>query len=196
MRRIRHDDPAAVALFWDTLRSGGVVAYPTDTLYGLGADATDERAVGRVILLKGRPGPYSVMLGSANQLPEYASVSAAVADKLFAMVPGPYTFLLHPVDPARFAPQVVGPGLRVGFRIPLQPFIQRAYRGSALPVVTTSINHTGHTPLTDPREIEETFGDQIDLLIDAGPLPPSKGSTIVDATVTPWQVTRPGEGGL
>lgn len=196
MNRIDASDPDASTLFWQTIRSGGLVAYPTDTLYGLGADAENSTAAERLTKLKGRAGPFSVMVGHPGQLVEYGLVSPDNAVKFAAMLPGPYTVLLQPQQPERLAPQVIGPGGMVGFRVPAHQFVQEAFIATMGLVVTTSVNYTGQPPLQDPGVIQDQFGEQLDLLVDGGVLPPSRGSTVYDTTTTPWQVIRRGDGEL
>ena len=196
MKRIAATDPAAPAMFWQTIRSGGLVVYPTDTLYGLGSDAENRAAAERLAKVKGREGPFSVMVGHREQLEEYGLVSPQIADKFINMLPGPYTILLPPRHPEQLSPLVKGAGGKVGFRVPRHPFIQEAFQLAKGLVITTSVNHAGRPPLQDPAAIQDQFEEQIDLLIDSGILPPSKGSTVVDPTTTPWQVIRRGDGRL
>ncbi len=203
MRRIADTDPAAPALFWRTIWAGGLVAYPTDTLYGLGADAENHTAAEHLAEVKGRKGPFSVMVGHLEQLEEYGLVSQAIADKLAAMLPGPYTILLPPRRPEKLPPAIMGPGGKVGFRVPRHPFIPAAFPYGSLRdqqarglVITTSVNRAGQPPLQDPEAIQDQFEGQIDLLVDGGILPPSSGSTVVDPTTAPWQVIRQGDGKL
>ncbi len=194
MKRIAATDPDAVAAFRQVIQDGGVVVYPTDTLYGLGTDTFQREAVDQITAIKGRQGPFSVMVGHLDQLAEYALVSPENADKFEDMLPGPYTFLLPPQCPEIFPPSVKGPGGKVGFRVPGHPFIQAAFQQWQGLVITTSVNRTGRPPLQDPALIQEQFGEQVDLLVDAGPLPPSRGSTVVDVSFEPWHILRRGEG--
>jgi len=196
MKRIAASDPAATAMFWQTIRSGGLVVYPTDTLSGLGADAENQAAAERLAKVKGREGPFSVMVGHREQLEEYGLVSPQITDKFINMLPGPYTILLPPRHPEQLASLVKGAGGKVGFRVPGHPFIQEAFQSAGGLVITTSVNHAGQPPLQDPAAIQDQFEEQIDLLIDSGILPPSRGSTIVDLTTTPCQVIRQGDGRL
>ncbi len=196
MKRIAATDPAAPAMFWQTIRSGGLVVYPTDTLYGLGADAENRAAAERLAKVKGREGPFSVMVGHLEQLEEYGLVSPQIADKFINMLPGPYTILLPPRHPEQLSSLVKGAGGKVGFRVPGHPFIHKAFRLAKGLVITTSVNHVGQPPLQDPEAIQATFASEVDLLVDDGKLPPSRGSTVVDLTTTPCQVIRQGDGRL
>ncbi len=196
MKRVADTDPGASAQFWQTIRAGGLVVYPTDTLYGLGADALSLPAIEGLMAIKGRRGPFSVMVGQLDQLGEYALVSSQINDKLVQMLPGPYTIILAPRKPDTFPETVMSPDGMVGFRVPRHPFIQAAYRQAGGLVITTSVNRTGQPPLQDPESIIDSFGSDIDLLIDSGPLPDSQGSTVVNPAAQPWQVIRQGDGKL
>lgn len=196
MRRIPATDSEAPSLFRQVIQSGGLAVYPTDTLYGLGSDALNPTAVERLAALKGRGGPFSVMVGSFDQLREYALVSADITDKLLGMLPGPYTIILPARIPEDFSAGVIGSQSRVGFRIPDHPFIQATCQENVPPIISTSVNRSGEPPLQDPEEIARQFDKQIDLLVDAGPLPSSRGSTIVDVNIEPWRILRQGDGRL
>ena len=123
MLRVKPSDPDAHGLFWQTIAAGGLVIYPTDTLYGIGADATNHAAVERIAALKEKPGPFSVIIGDVTQLQEYALVPEEITIKLEGMLPGPYTILLPPRFPESLSSLVISEG-KVGFRIPNHPFIQ------------------------------------------------------------------------
>jgi len=196
VKRVAATDPVAPVMFWQTIRAGGLVAYPTDTLYGLGADAENHIAAEYLAEVKGREGPFSVMVGHLERLEEYGLVSTEIADKLAGMLPGPYTILLPPRCPEKLSSPIMGLKGKVGFRVPRHPFIQAAFRKARGLVITTSVNRAGQPPLQDPEAIQDQFKEQIDLLVDGGVLPPSRGSTVVDPTTIPWQVIRQGDGKL
>ena len=194
--RLAADDAATPAAFWSTIRSGGLVVYPTGTLYGLGADVFNASAIKRLQAIKGRKGPFSVLVGSLDQLQHYALVSQPVAGKLVDMVPGPYTVILKPAPAAAFPAALMGRGGMVGFRLDDHPFLRRAFEQEAGVVTSSSVNRAGRTPLRRPDEILDQFGERIDLLVDAGTLKRSQGSTVIDVTTTPWTVLRSGDGQL
>ncbi len=196
MKRVAATDPSASTRFWQTIQAGGLVVYPTDTLYGFGVDALSVPAIERLMAVKGRTGPFSAMVGHLDQLSEYALVSPQINDKLVQMLPGPYTIILAPRKPEAFPETVMSPDGMVGFRVPRHPFIQAAYRQARGLVITTSVNRTGQPHLQDPKTIIDSFGPDVDLLIDGGPLPDSRGSTVVNPAAQPWQVIRQGDGKL
>jgi L-threonylcarbamoyladenylate synthase len=184
MLRVKSSDPDAPSLI-----------YPTDTLYGIGADATNHSAVERIAALKEKAGPFSVMIGDVTQLQEYALVPEEITIKLEGMLPGPYTILLPPRFLESLSSLVVSED-KVGFRIPNHPFIQSVFRIGITPVISTSVNRTTQMPLRDPDEIEDQLGDYLDLLVDDGTLAPSQGSTVLDPAVEPWRILRQGDGKL
>jgi L-threonylcarbamoyladenylate synthase len=196
MRRVNIHDSDAQRLFWQCIAPGGLAVYPTDTLYGIGADATRHTAVENITKIKGSKGPFSIMIGTLSQLHEYALVPEEITVKLETMLPGPYTVLLTPRFPEALSALVVGETGKVGFRIPDHPFIQSVFRGRVSPVISTSVNRTSRAPLQNPDEIEDQFGNQIDLLVDGGILPPSLGSTVLDPAAEPWRILRQGDGRL
>ena len=196
MKRVAASDPAAPARFWQTIQANGLVVYPTDTLYGFGVDGLHLPAIERLMAVKGRTGPFSVMVGGPGQLREYALVSSQINDKLVQMLPGPYTIVLTPRKPEAFPEPVISPVGMVGFRVPRHPFIQAAFQQARGLVISTSVNRSGQPPLQDPEAIIDSFGPDIDLLIDGGLLPGSRGSTVVNPAVQPWQIIRQGDGKL
>jgi L-threonylcarbamoyladenylate synthase len=196
MRRVLVDEPDTQRLFWQSIAAGGLVVYPTDTLYGIGADATNHSAVERIAALKEKPGPFSAIIGDITQLQEYALVPDEITIKLEGMLPGPYTILLLPRFPESLSSLVVSVEGKVGFRIPNHPFVQSVCRAGITPVISTSVNRTTQNPLQDPDEIEDQFSDYIDLLVDDGKLAPSQGSTVLDTTREPWRILRQGDGKL
>ena len=194
MESLPQSHPDASRRFWQTIAAGGLVAYPTDTLYGLGVDAGNGVALEQLALLKGRPGPFSVMVGRYEQLTEYALIPPQLANKLSRMLPGPYTFILPVREQGTLPPRLSGPDGRIGFRVPDHPFLRDVYRYQSGLVVTTSANRAGKPAIQDPQAIAEQFSDAVDLLIDGGSLPDSKGSTIIDPAVSPWLIIRQGDG--
>ncbi len=175
------------------LRSGGVVAIPTETVYGLAADASDEAAVRRVFAIKGRPAdhPVIVHVASAQQLTEWASDVPPVAWTLaLACWPGPLTLLVPRA--ARVLDVVTGGRPTVGIRVPAHPMtlelLERFGGGLAAP----SANRFGRVSPTTAAHVRADLAGAVDLVLDGGPSPVGVESTIVDCTVDPPQILRPG----
>jgi L-threonylcarbamoyladenylate synthase len=179
------------------LTRGGLVAIPTETVYGLGADADDERAVGRIFAVKARPvgHPLIVHIRGADALGEWAAQVPPAAELLAATCwPGPLTLLLPRA--ARVIDAVTGGRDTVGLRVPAhhltQELLDRAGRGIAAP----SANRFGRVSPTTADHVLADLGSQLDpakdVILDGGPSPIGVESTIVDCTADPPQLLRPG----
>jgi L-threonylcarbamoyladenylate synthase len=176
------------------LRGGGLVAFPTETVYGLGADVSSEAAVRRLYQAKGRPEthPCIVHLASAEWLSRYAAEVPESARVLAeAWWPGPLTLILRR-DPDAVPDQVTGGTETVGLRVPAHPTARDllAALGSAL--VAPSANRFGRvSPTTAEHVVAELAGD-VDLVLDGGPCTVGVESTIVDCTGDEPRILRPG----
>jgi L-threonylcarbamoyladenylate synthase len=165
------------------IRNGGVVALPTDTLYGLAADPFRADAVARLFTVKGRTADRAVPLiaADADQIAARLGPLPPAGVRLAAKFwPGPLTLLIE--APAALALDVTGNTGRVGVRVPAHDIARAVCRAADGPVTATSANRSGEPGTADPAEVERTLGDAIDLLIDAGPTRGGAPSTIVDVT--------------
>ena len=183
------DIPSALRI----LKSGGVIAYPTETVYGLGCDATRAESVKRIFDLKGRDSaaPVSVLIPSVESLSEFVEEVPPVAKKLIEKFwPGPLTlvFKAKPIFPA----ELLAEGNTIALRVSSHPVGLQLSQGLGLPLTTTSANKSGHPPARSSDEVQEIFED-LDGMVDGGILPPAQGSTIVDVTVDPPRIVREGE---
>ena len=165
------------------LRQGRVVAYPTETLYGLGVDPFQEKALERLYVLKGRPTamPVSILVKDAEMLQEVAYDPPGPAMRLVeAFLPGPLTLVLRarPGLPERLT---AGTG-KIGIRISAHPFLRHLFSRHPAPITTTSANPTGRPDARDARDILAYFPEGIDCILDAGPVAGMLGSTVVDGT--------------
>lgn len=167
----------ALRLALATSFGGGLVCYPTDTLYGLGGDATDSLLVQRIFELKGRAEqrPFSVIFSDWKMAREYVKLTPAMAAKLGELTPGPFTFLL-PLS----RPLPVTPGPLLGCRIPDHEFCLQWAKGLGKPVITTSANSSGKRSPTCVEELEERISRSVDLIVDGGPTRHAEGSTLID----------------
>ncbi len=175
------------------LGQGRVIVYPTDTLYGLGADATSYKAVNRLYSLKSRENsPVSVLLPSLDQLFEQAANLNKNAKALIeAFMPGALTVICK--SDYGFAPQLFSPAGSIGFRVPGDLISRSLAELFGKPITTTSVNPAGLSPATSKSEVESYYESQIDLMIDIGAIPTSKGSTVIDLTSDPFNILREGE---
>jgi L-threonylcarbamoyladenylate synthase len=176
---------------------GGLVAIPTETVYGLGADADDERAVGRIFTVKGRPvgHPLIVHIRGADALGEWATQVPPAAGLLAATCwPGPLTLLLPRA--ARVIAAVTGGRDTIGLRAPAHPLTQELLARSGRGIAAPSANLFGRVSPTTAGHVLADLGSQLDpatdVILDGGPSPIGVESTIVDCTADPPELLRPG----
>jgi L-threonylcarbamoyladenylate synthase len=187
------DDPAAVAEGARLLRDGALVAFPTETVYGLGGNAFDARAVARIFEVKARPSfdPLIVHLADASDLTRVADAEDSRVRRLAGLFwPGPLTLVL-PRRPE--LPEIVTAGLEtVGVRVPAHGAARELVRAAGTPVAAPSANPFGYVSPTTAAHVVELLGDGVDLVLDGGPCRVGVESTIVSlATATPT-ILRPG----
>ena len=164
----------------DVLADGGVIIYPTDTVYGLGADIFNNKAVRRVFKIKQRNllKPLSILVSNTDAIEVVAKISRYQKNTLDKYLPGPYTFILNKKP---IVPRVVTGGLtHVGVRVPENEIACKL--AGIFPITTTSANLSDEEVLSIPDEILEQLGCDVDLVIDVGPLKSKNASTIVDLT--------------
>jgi L-threonylcarbamoyladenylate synthase len=175
------------------IRAGGLVAFPTETVYGLGADALNEDAVRKIFLAKERPAddPLIVHIASASQLPQLArQIPQRAWDLIERFWPGPLTLVLPKTERV---PTVTTGGLdTVAVRMPSHPVAKRLIELSAVPIAAPSANRFGRPSPTIAKHVWEDLHGRIDLILDGGPTPIGVESTVLDLTVDPPMVLRPG----
>jgi L-threonylcarbamoyladenylate synthase len=177
-----------------TLRSGGLVVYPTDTLVGLGARATDPRAVRRVGEAKGRPArrPMSIAVSSTEEVERFAALSRSARQFVRRHLPGPFTILARPTAEARrtLAREIAG-GPTIGVRVPDHP-VARELARRAGPIIATSANRHGARPAGAVEEARRLFGRRVGTYVTGAPAPSGTPSLLVDLTgVRPRPEARP-----
>ncbi|MEK7371974.1 MAG: L-threonylcarbamoyladenylate synthase [candidate division NC10 bacterium] len=187
--------PVAAALdeAASVLKSGGLVAFPTESFYGLGADALNAEAVERVFRIKGRPAskPLLVLVDGIERVEALCVEISEGARALMARHwPGPLTLVL------RAAPGVplsvtAGTGT-LGLRVPGHPVALGLARAAAVPVTAPSANPSGADPSTTAEAVRGYFEGQVDLILAAGPTAGGAGSTVADCTAWPPRVVRQG----
>ena len=177
----------------EIVRGGGVIAVPTDTVYGVAANALDADAVRRVFALKGRAdtSPSPLLVADADDLFRYAvEVSDDAAALARAFWPGGLTIVARR---AERVPAIVTGGLdTVGLRVPDHPIPRALSAALGVPITGTSANESGTPPLTSATDVATALGDGLDLVFDGGKLPPSEPSTVIAATTTPARILREG----
>jgi len=184
-------DPAVIREAGDMMRAGLVVAYPTDTLYGLAVDPRQPEAVKRLFELKGRAETSALTLIAADlSHVRAAGEMTAEAERLAARWwPGPLTIVLR----ARtiLAREMLAGGETVGIRVPDHAVAIALARDAGFPITATSANRSAATPASTPAAVAEALPD-VDVIVDAGPARGGAPSTIVDASVTPVSLLRTG----
>jgi L-threonylcarbamoyladenylate synthase len=175
------------------LRRGGLVAFPTETVYGLGADARQAAAVARIFAVKGRPANNPLIVHVATPaaaralVTDWPPVAQRLAERFW---PGPLTLVLprRPEVPA----VVTGGGPTVAVRLPAHPVALALLQTADVPIAAPSANRSGQLSPTRAAHVLRSLGDQVDLVLDGGPTPGGVESTVLDLTVTPPRLLRPG----
>jgi L-threonylcarbamoyladenylate synthase len=175
------------------LRAGGLVALPTETVYGLGANALDRAAVERIFEAKQRPAwdPIIVHIASTGMLNRIVTEAPAAARRLMqAFWPGPLTLLLPRT--AEVPDAVTAGRPLVGVRMPAHPVALELMRRAALPIAAPSANLFAHISPTTAEHVLEDLDGRIDVVLDAGPTPQGVESTVLDPSTSPMTIYRPG----
>ena len=188
--------PESLARAAEILRSGGLVAFPTETVYGLGADATDERAVARIFAAKGRPqfNPLIAHVADAAAAARLVLFDAR-AERLAARFwPGPLTMVLPRRDDCPVA-LLAGAGLStLAIRVPAHPLALDLLRATGRPVAAPSANRSGRISPTSAGDVAADLGDRVDLILDGGPCEIGVESTVLDLSGPVARILR--QGGL
>lgn len=174
----QNPQPRLVAKVAEILRDGGLIAYPTDTTYGIGCSIFNKKGVERIYQIKQREKkkPFSFICADLSDVTHYARVSNYAFNILKRRLPGPYTFVL---EATRVVPDLlVTKQKTVGIRIPDNPICLAIVQALGHPIVTTSANLTGEEPIGDPLQIERELGKQLDLVVDGGLLPADVSSVV------------------
>ncbi len=188
-------DDRAIAEAARILRAGGLVAFPTETVYGLGADATNGKAVARIFEAKGRPRFNPLIahvdsLGAARDLVQFTDEAAALAE---AFWPGPLTLVLPQRPGARHrVSELVTAGLdTLAVRVPAHPVARQLIAAAGVPIAAPSANLSGRVSPTCARHVEEDLGRAVDTILDGGATQAGLESTIVAFAPAPT-LLRPG----
>jgi L-threonylcarbamoyladenylate synthase len=176
------------------VRAGGLIAFPTETFYGLGVTPFDKDAVHRLLIAKGRSrttGPILVLIRAPEELRELVTDIDPNAELLIkACWPGPLTLVFR--AQARL-PELLTAGTgTVGVRVSASPLVQRLLASIGGPLTGTSANRSGASPAVTARDVEQSLGAVVDLIVDGGPAPGGLPSTVVDTTVVPVRLVREG----
>ena len=196
--RIRAVDPEqpdvrAIAAAAAVVEAGGLVAFPTESFYGLGADALDSDAVARVFEVKGRP-EHKALLVLVDSIDMAAGLAARVSDGARALMarywPGPLTLVLEAA--ARVPVGLIGGGATIGVRMPGHAVARALVRSAGRPITAPSANPSEAPPALTAAAVREYFEGRVELILDGGPTAGGAGSTVADCTVWPPRILRQG----
>ncbi len=174
------------------LRDGGVVAFPTDTVYGVGVDPFQPQAVRKLYRIKGRPEdkPIAILVGSIEDVARVAQTPSRTFSRLADRFwPGGLTLI---VETRELPPEITAGGSTVGVRMPDHPLTLELLRGFGGPIATTSANRSGENPATSAEEVGAQLGDRVNLIVDGGDTITKVASTVLDLSVSPPKILRHG----
>tara|TARA_B110001454_G_C12641259_1_gene401291 strand:+ start:482 stop:1057 length:576 start_codon:yes stop_codon:yes gene_type:complete len=175
----------------NNLKQGNIILYETDTLYGLGVDATNSCAINKINKLKKRQKPLSIMLKSIDDIEQYATLEKSTVNIIEQLLPGPFTVLLESKQ-SNLSNLVQKNSNKIGIRIPKNKFCIELLKQYKKPIITTSVNIHGQKALNNIDEIEKIF---FNIDIYKGFVnKESKGSTIIDFTGETVKIIRQGDG--
>jgi len=188
-----HPDLVLIERAAENLREGRVMAFPTETFYGLGADAKNETAVKKIFRIKGREfnNPIPIIIGTREKLGGLVEEIPEAAQRLISVFwPGPLTLVFR-------ASKAVSPRLTantglIGIRISSHPIARMLAQALGAPLTATSANLSGETECTTAREVVHSIGPFIDGIIDGDKTPGHKGSTVINIAVSPPRILRIG----
>ncbi len=185
------EDPAVITVAIKTLQAGGLVAFPTDTVYGLGANPFDAKTVHRLFEVKGRDlqKAIPILLSGVDDLPRVALQMPSMAQKLaLRFWPGPMTLIIWR---RKTLPSELGPEPTIGVRVPAHP-LALALLASAGPLAVTSANRADQTSSRTAGEVLKALEGRVEVIIDGGRTPGGEPSTVVDCTQALPHILRVG----
>lgn len=186
-------EPELVRQAVSLIQQGGVAAYPTETFYGLGVAVTNDQAIKRLFDVKRRDygNPVAVIVSDREML---TTIVDEIPEKALVLMeifwPGPLTILFN--TNKKISRRLTTNTGRIGIRVSSHPVAAALVKALGEPLTTTSANLSGFPPSLSPRHLKSYFGEKLDLIVDAGELAPSRGSTVVDVTEEKLAVIREG----
>ncbi len=177
----------------DLLREGGVIAYPTDTYYGIGCDIMNKKAIQKVYQIKGRDKkkPFSFICSDLKNISDYAKVSNYAYKTMRRLLPGPYTFVL---EGSKMVPKMMLTNRKTaGIRVPDHNICLALVRTLGHPILSTSATDLEGEVFFDPSLIHDHFGNRLDAVIDGGPVP-GRPSSVISLVNDEPEIIRDGLG--
>ena len=189
----QNPQPRLIAQAVSVLKEGGVIAYPTDTIYGIGCDIMNKKAIEKIYRIKGRDKkiPFSFICSDLKNISDYAKVSNYAYKTMKRLLPGPYTFIL---EGSRMVPKIMLTKRKTaGIRVPDHAICLQLVQGLENPIISTSANMPDGDIFLDPSLFHDHFGANIDLVIDGGPVS-DKPSSVVSLINDEPEIIREGLG--
>jgi tRNA threonylcarbamoyl adenosine modification protein (Sua5/YciO/YrdC/YwlC family) len=191
----QNPQPRLISQVVECLKDGGVIVYPTDTIYGLGCDIFQHKAIEKICQLKGidpRKAQLSFICRDLSHLSDYTkSIDTPLYRMLKSYLPGPYTFIL---PASKQVPKILqSKKSTIGLRIPDNKICSNILEELGHPLISASLPGEMVEEYTDPEVIQEKFGDKVDFVIDGG-IGGMVPSTVVDCTTSEWHIIREGLG--
>jgi tRNA threonylcarbamoyl adenosine modification protein (Sua5/YciO/YrdC/YwlC family) len=162
----------------EVLEQGGIIAYPTDTAYGIGCDIMNKKAIEKIYWLKQRDKrePFSFVCSDLKNISQYAKVTNYAYKTMKRLLPGPYTFIL---EGSKAVPKMMLTKRKTaGIRVPEHNICLRLVEGLGHPIISTTANTEDGELLNDPSLIKDYFAPHLDLVIDGGPVPAEPSSVV------------------
>jgi len=189
----REPEPDFIREAGEMIAAGGIVAFPTKNLYGLGADAFNPDAVAKIFSIKQRPPqmPLLILIKHRSELDRVVLKIPPVAEFIMDRFwPGGITLIFE--AKAELPPNLTAKSGKIGVRLPAHPVAAALAEAAANPITGTSANISGEPGCSRVAELAGTVGNSVDLILDAGPLPPGIGSSVIDVTAEPFRFLREG----
>jgi len=180
----------------EALHAGGIIIYPTDTVYGLGCSIYQKNAIEKIYKIKGKEKyePMTLICSDISEVAKYARISNIAFRIMKRCTPGPYTFIL---PATREIPKLMlSRRKEVGIRIPNSRVCRELLKEMGHPLVNTSVNRSPEELLNMPEEIMEIYDHWVDVFLDAGPLPEAMESTVVSLIYDEIEILREGKGDI
>lgn len=183
--------PRIVKRVADILKDGGIIVYPTDTVYGIGCALSNKKGIDKIQSIKAQEKPRSIMLADLKDISMYAQVDNNAFRLIRSLLPGPYTIIL---PATKLVPKLMQSNRKtIGIRIPEHWFCQALTAELGEPIITTSVPHGDDKLHIDPVEIEDDLGHSVDAIVDSGILPDIP-STILSMDNGEVEIIRQGQG--
>jgi tRNA threonylcarbamoyl adenosine modification protein (Sua5/YciO/YrdC/YwlC family) len=188
-------EPRLIRKAVEYLRAGGIIIYPTDTVYGIGCSVEDKNAIEKIYLIKRQrtDKPFSFVCSDLTHISEYARVNNMAFKTMKHLIPGPYTFVLPATKMKQLPRILISRRKSVGIRVPDNRVALALVREHGSPILSTSVTLENGQLLNDPDVIAEHFNSAVEMILDSGPLH-SEPSTVIDLTGDEPVILRQGAG--